>query len=235
MDSLTDPAHPAPTQPGTAQAATPPPAPSPVKVTRDPEGTRARILAAATEEFARYGLGGARVDRIAEAAGTNKRMLYYHVGNKESLYLAVLEGAYEHIRATERQLSLETLNPPDAIARLIGFTWQYFIDHPEFMALLNIENLHRAELLKDSDKVPSMHSPFVQLIADVLERGVAQGIFRAGVDPVQLYISIAGLSYFYLSNVHTLSVIFRRDLMAEPEKAARLAHMVELVLQSLRA
>lgn len=214
---------------------TDPPPPTVTKVTRDPEGTRARILAAATEEFARYGLGGARVDRIAEAAGTNKRMLYYHVGNKESLYLAVLEGAYEHIRVTERTLSLETLNPPDAIARLIGFTWRYFIDHPEFMALLNIENLHRAELLKTSDKVPSMHSPFVQMIAEVLERGVEQGIFRVGVDPVQLYISIAGLSYFYLSNVHTLSVIFRRDLMAEPAQAARLDHMVELVLQSLRA
>ncbi|MCG5240903.1 TetR family transcriptional regulator [Azospirillum doebereinerae] len=210
-------------------------APAPAKVTRDPEGTRARILAAATEEFARHGLGGARVDRIAEAAGTNKRMLYYHVGNKESLYLAVLEGAYEHIRVTERTLSLETLSPPDAIARLIGFTWQYFIDHPEFMALLNIENLHRAELLRGSDKVPSMHSPFVRMIGDVLARGVEQGIFRTGVDAVQLYISIAGLSYFYLSNVHTLSVIFGRDLMAEPEKAARLSHMVELVLHSLRA
>lgn len=207
----------------------------PAKVTRDPEGTRARILAAATEEFARHGLGGARVDRIAEAAGTNKRMLYYHVGNKESLYLAVLEGAYEHIRVTERTLSLETLSPPEAIARLIGFTWQYFIDHPEFMALLNIENLHRAELLKGSDKVPSMHSPFVRLIGDVLKRGVEQGLFRDGVDAVQLYISIAGLSYFYLSNVHTLSVIFGRDLMAEDEKAVRLSHMVELVLHSLRA
>lgn len=228
MDSLTDPPQPAAAPPAA------PPGAAPAKVTRDPEGTRARILAAATEEFARHGLGGARVDRIAEAAGTNKRMLYYHVGNKESLYLAVLEGAYEHIRVTERTLSLETLNPPDAIARLIGFTWQYFIDHPEFMALLNIENLHRAELLKTSDKVPSMHSPFVQMIAEVLKRGVEQGIFRAGVDPVQLYISIAGLSYFYLSNVHTLSAIFRRDLMAEPAQAARLAHMVELVLQSLR-
>ena len=204
------------------------------KATRDPEGTRARILAAATEEFARHGLGGARVERIAEAAGTNKRMLYYHVGNKESLYLTVLEGAYEHIRAAERTLSLETLDPPDAIARLIGFTWQYFIDHPEFMALLNTENLHRAELLKTSQKVHAMHSPFVQLLADVLARGAAQGLFRTGVDPVQLYISIAGLAYFYLSNVHTLSVIFGRDLLAEEAKDARLNHMVELVLASLR-
>ena len=205
------------------------------KVTRDPEGTRARILAAATEEFARHGLGGARVERIAEVAGTNKRMLYYHVGNKEGLYLAVLEGAYERIRVAERTLSLETLTPPEAIARLIQFTWQYFLDNPEFMALLNTENLHRAELLKTSKKVHAMHSPFVQMIADVLKRGVAAGVFRPGVDPVQLYISIAGLAYFYLSNVHTLSVIFGRDLLAETEKTARLTHMVELVLSSLRA
>ncbi|WP_448206695.1 TetR family transcriptional regulator [Azospirillum sp. sgz302134] len=205
------------------------------KATRDPEGTRARILAAATEEFARHGLGGARVERIAEVAGTNKRMLYYHVGNKESLYLAVLEGAYERIRVAERTLSLETLAPPEAIARLIGFTWQYFLDHPEFMALLNIENLHKADLLKTSQKIHAMHSPFVQMIADVLKRGVATGVFRPGVDPVQLYISIAGLAYFYLSNVHTLSVVFGRDLLAEDAKAARLNHMVELVLSSLRA
>jgi len=229
MDSLTDTPDPAP--PASAPAGG---AAAPVKATRDPEGTRARIMAAATEEFARYGLGGARVDRIAEQAGTNKRMLYYHVGNKEELYLAVLEDAYAHIRDTERTLNLDKLAPPEAIARLIGFTWQYFIDHPEFMALLNIENLHRAELLKTSGQVQSMHSPFVQMIGDVLARGVKQGVFRTGVDAVQLYISIAGLSYFYLSNVHTLSVIFGRDLLADPAKDERLDHMVELVLKSLR-
>ncbi|PWC31861.1 TetR family transcriptional regulator [Azospirillum sp. TSO22-1] len=192
------------------------------------------MLAAARDEFARHGLGGARVDRIAEAAGTNKRMLYYHVGNKEELYLAVLEAAYADIRAAERALSLETLAPPDAIARLISFTWQYFIEHPEFLALLNTENIHRAEHLKRSQNVATMHSPFVRLIADVLARGEADGVFRAGVDPVQLYISIAALAYFYLSNVHTLSAIFGRDLLAESAKSERLAHMTELVLASLR-
>ncbi|HYH38226.1 MAG TPA: TetR/AcrR family transcriptional regulator [Azospirillum sp.] len=201
---------------------------------RDPEGTRARILIAARDEFARHGLGGARVDRIAEAAGTNKRMLYYHVGNKEELYLAVLEAAYADIRAAERDLSLETLAPPDAIARLIAFTWQYFIEHPEFLALLNTENIHRAEHLRRSQNVATMHSPFVRLIADVLARGEADGVFRAGVDPVQLYISIAALAYFYLSNVHTLSAIFGRDLLADSAKSERLAHMTELVLASLR-
>ncbi len=203
-------------------------------VSRDPEGTRARILAAARDEFARYGLGGARVDRIAEAAGTNKRMLYYHVGNKEGLYLAVLEATYADIRAAERELSLEKLAPSDAIARLIAFTWQYFIEHPEFLALLNNENIYRAKHLKGSRNVQSMHSPFVLLIADVLKRGEAEGVFRPGMDPVQLYISIAALAYFYLSNAHTLSAIFGRDLLAQPAKDERLAHMTELVLSALR-
>lgn len=218
----------------TMDAITAPKKPRKTGTPRDPEGTRARILAAARDEFARYGLGGARVDRIAAAADTNKRMLYYHVGNKESLYLAVLEAAYADIRAAERKLSLETLAPPDAIARLIAFTWQYFIEHPEFLALLNNENIYRAKHLVGSQNVKSMHSPFVLLIADVLKRGEADGVFRPGVDPVQLYISIAALAYFYLSNAHTLSAIFGRDLLAEPAKDERLAHMTELVLAALR-
>jgi AcrR family transcriptional regulator len=201
---------------------------------RDPEGMRRRILAAATVEFARSGFGGARIDRIAKAAGANKRMLYYHVGNKEDLYLAVLEQTYERIRGEERKLNLEALAPRDAIARLVAFTWQHYLDYPEFIALLNNENLHRARHLKRSKKIKELHSPFVALIADVLRRGAASGELRAGIDPVQLYISIASLSYFYQSNSSTLSVIFGRDLLAENARAARLAHMTDLVLAALR-
>lgn len=200
---------------------------------RDPEGMRLRILEAATEEFSRHGLSGARIDRIAKAAGANKRMIYYHVGNKEGLYLAVLEGTYARIRDAERKLNLEAQAPAEAIATLIRFTWQYFIEHPEFLALLNTENLHGARYLKRSGKVKEMHSPFVALIGDVLRRGEKSGEFRAGVDPVQLYISIASLAYFYLSNKATLSVIFGRDLLAEKAKAERLAHMTRLVLDAL--
>jgi AcrR family transcriptional regulator len=201
---------------------------------RDPEGMRKRILEAATAEFARHGYGGARIDRIAKAAGANKRMLYYHVGKKDVLYLAILEGAYEHIRAAERCLNLEALAPGEAIAKLIAFTWQYYLDNPEFIALLNNENLHRARYLKRSSKVKQLHSPFVELIANVLRRGAASGELRRGVDPVQLYISIASLSYFYQSNSATLGVIFGRDLLAPAARAARLAHMTDLVLSALR-
>ena len=194
---------------------------------------RIRILEAAKKEFAAHGLAGARVDRIAAQADANKRMLYYHVGNKEDLYLAVLEAAYEQIRVEERSLDLEHLDPPDAIERLIGFTWNYFLRNPEFLALLNTENLERARHLKRSDKVKSMHSPFVEMIRTVVLRGVESGDFKVAMDPVQLYISIAALSFFYLSNSATLGVIFGRDLLAKQAKDERLAHMVALILAEL--
>jgi AcrR family transcriptional regulator len=204
-----------------------------LKWQRDPEGMRRRILEAAKQEFAAHGLAGARVDRIAANAGANKRMLYYHVGKKDDLYLAVLEGAYEQIRVEERGLDLEHLDPPRAIERLIDFTWNYFIRNPEFLALLNTENLARARHLKRSTKVKSMHSPFVEMIRTVVTRGVESGDFVVAVDPVQLYISIAALCFFYLSNSATLSVIFGRDLLTKEAKDERLAHMVALVLAAL--
>lgn len=204
-----------------------------LKWQRDPEGMRIRILEAAKQEFAAHGLAGARVDRIAAKAGANKRMLYYHIGKKDDLYLAVLEGAYEKIRAEERGLDLEQLDPPEAIACLIDFTWNYFLHNPEFLALLNTENLARAQHLKRSTKVKSLHSPFVEMIRAVVRRGVERGDFQVAVDPVQLYISIAALSFFYLSNSATLSVIFGRDLLTKQARDERLAHMVSLVLAAL--
>ena len=200
------------------------------KLVRDPERTRARILDAARAEFAAHGLGGARVDRIASQADANKRMLYYYFGNKDDLFLAVLEGAYEHIREAEKALRLTEIDPPEAIRRLVAFTWEYYLDHPEFMTLLNSANLHRARHLEKSTKVRSMHSPFVAMIEEILERGRKAGVFRAGVDPVQLYVSIAALTYFYLGNKYTLSAIFGRDLLSPRARAERLAHMTELVL-----
>jgi AcrR family transcriptional regulator len=204
-----------------------------LKWQRDPEGMRLRILDAAKQEFAAHGLAGARVDRIAAKAGANKRMLYYHVGKKDDLYLAVLEGAYEKIRVEERGLDLEHLDPPEAIERLISFTWNYFLENPEFLALLNTENLGGARHLKRSTKVKSMHSPFVEMIRRVVRRGVESGDFQVSVDPVQLYISIAALGFFYLSNSATLSVIFGRDLLAKEARDERLDHMVALVLAAL--
>jgi AcrR family transcriptional regulator len=200
---------------------------------RDPQGMRQRILDAAMAEFARHGLGGARIDRIAKAAGANKRMIYYHVGDKEALYLVILEATYERIRVAERRLNLEALGPRAAIARLLAFTWQYYIDNPEFLALLNEENLHRARYLRKSRKVKDMHSPFVTLIADILQRGERSGDVRPGIDPVQLYISIAGLCYFYQSNSATLGTIFGRDLLEQGARDERLAHMTDLLIAAI--
>lgn len=199
-------------------------------IRRDPARSRSRILAAALEEFSRHGLGGARVDRIAARAGANKRMLYYYYGNKEDLFLAVLESRYAHIRRAELGLHLGALAPLEGIRRLVEFTWDYYLAHPEFLTLLNSENLHRARHLRRSRQIAAMHSPLVATLRDLLERGAREGKFRRGVDPVQLYISIAGLGYFYLSNRHTLSTIFERDLLAPRSKAERLKHMTGLVL-----
>jgi AcrR family transcriptional regulator len=176
------------------------------------------------------GGGGAPLDRIAARAGANKRMLYYYFGNKDDLFLAVLEESYRRIRKAERALHLADLDPRAAMRRLVEFTWNYYLEHPEFLTLLNSENLHRGRHVRRSKDVVAMHSPFVAMIQQVLERGAKRGEFRRGVDPVQLYISIAGLGYFYLSNRHTLSTIFERDLLAGRHKAERLKHMTELVL-----
>lgn len=205
-----------------------------VPVRRDPAKNQERILKAATAEFARHGLGGARVDRIAERAGANKRMLYYYYGNKEALFLAVMEASYLRIRNAERSLKLGETDPAEGIRRLVEFTWAYYLKHPEFLTLLNSENLHQARHIKRSKDIPAMHSPFVATIEDLLKRGVKAGQFRRGVDAVQLYISIASLSYFYQSNRHTLSTVFARDLFEPKHRAERLKHMVELVLGYLR-
>jgi AcrR family transcriptional regulator len=196
--------------------------------------TRQRILNAATREFARHGLGGARVDRIAARAGANKRMLYYYFGDKDGLFLAALEERYAHIRNAERSLELEHLDPERAVRRLVQFTWKYFLEHPEFMTLLNSENLHQGRHVRRSRRVREMHSHLVALLRDVLRRGEREGLFRKGVDPVQLYISIAGEGYFYLSNRYTLSRIFDRDLMAPRALAGRSRHIAEMILNALR-
>ncbi|MFO1306453.1 MAG: TetR/AcrR family transcriptional regulator [Burkholderiales bacterium] len=199
-------------------------------ITRNAGRTQAAILDAATHEFARHGLGGARVDQIAARAHTNKRMLYYYFGDKDDLFLAVLERAYEHIRGEEQKLRLTDLPPAQGVTRLIRFTWKYFLAHPEFITLLNSENLHRATHLKRSRKIRAMHSPLLATLSEVLVRGAREGVFRRNVDPMHLYVSIAALGYFYLSNNPTLSTIFGRDLMAPRARSARLAHIEALVL-----
>ncbi len=202
---------------------------------RDPIRTRETILMAAQEEFSAKGLAGARVDEIARRARANKRMIYHYFGSKEGLYLAALERVYEGLRGDERKLRLDHLDPEAAIQRLIEFNFDYSRAHPELINLINTENLHRACHLRRSKKVRELHTPFVRLIEGILKRGVASGVFRRGIDPVQLYITIAAVGYFYLSNNWTLSAIFGRDLGAGAACARRRRHNVDMILNAIRA
>ena len=201
---------------------------------RDADRSRAVILEAATEAFAELGLGGARVDEIARRAGVNKALLYHYFGNKEALFVAVLEATYARIRGAEAALDLERFAPEEAMIRLVDFTWCYFQEHPEFIHLVNSENLHRARHLEQSDRLHEMHHPLVERIREILDRGVSRGVFRTGVDPVQLYITIASLGYFYLSNAHTLGVVFSRNLLSQRSRGARRRHIQEVVAGYLR-
>ncbi|PWB63436.1 MAG: TetR family transcriptional regulator [Bradyrhizobiaceae bacterium] len=203
-------------------------------VGRDPERTRAAILAAATREFTAKGLTGARVDAIARRAGANKRMIYHYFGDKEGLYIAVLEDTYAAIRRAEIGLDLGHRDPVDGMRELVLFTWRYFIEHPEFLSLLGTENLHRAVHLKKSKRIRNLHNPLVDMISGLLERGAKAKLFRKGVDPVELYITIASLGFFYMSNRHTLSTIFGVDLSAPERLEVRGRHIVDVVLSYLR-
>ena len=202
---------------------------------RDPERTRSTILATATAEFSRKGLDGARVDEIARRSGANKRMIYHYFGGKEGLYLAVLEKSYTAIRTAEFDLKLADQDPIEGMRTLVRFTWKYLTAHPEFLSLLATENLHRATNLKKLPHIRKLHSPLIAMISELLQRGAKRKLFRKGVDPMQLYISIAALGFFYLSNKYTLSTIFGRDLNESAALNKRESHIADLVLGFLRA
>ena len=201
------------------------------KQQRDPEETKRRILAAAKMEFARHGLGGARVDVIAARAKANKRMMYHYFGNKEALFRHVLEDAYGDFRSAEAALNLDSHAPVDALKALIAFNWRYFLANPEFITLVNSENLHKARHVKGSKRMKEMSRPFVGRMQALLERGAAAGVFRKGLDPVQMNITIAAIAYHYLTNRFTGAIVFERDLMADAALAARLAFNTDTILR----
>jgi TetR/AcrR family transcriptional regulator len=201
---------------------------------RDPDRTRAAILAAAVHEFSQRGYEGARVEAITRRAKVNKRMLYHYFGGKDGLYLAVLEGRYADIRSAEEKLDLTHREPVESMRQLIRFTWNYFLDHPEFLSILATENQHRARFVAQSERIVQLNSPLIDALRLVLAHGAAAGIFKRGIDPVQLYISIAALGYFYLSNRWTLSAIFRRNLVGEAELADWGGHIETMILAYLR-
>lgn len=212
-----------------------PAATAPRPRTRDAEATKTRILEAAKREFAKNGLGGARVDVIAEKARANKRMIYHYFESKEGLFQTVLENAYVDIRTAEQKLNLDHLDPKAALERLVRFTWDYYLRNPEFITLVNSENLHRAKHLKKSEVVKVYSRKFVSMVKTILDRGEAAGVFRPGVDPVQLNITIAAIGYYYLTNRFTGAIVFERDLMAKEALEERLRFNIDTILRLVAA
>ncbi len=198
---------------------------------RDARVTKNLILASAKSEFARLGLGGARVDMIADKACVNKRMIYHYFGSKEKLFQTVLEEAYLDIRNAEQDLALDHLPPREALETLVRFTWDYYLENPEFIRLVNSENLHRARHLQQSDRIRAASRRFVEMVRNLLDRGVADGVFREGIDPVQLNITIAAIGYYYLTNRYTGAILFERDFMNTVALDQRLRFNIDTILR----
>ncbi|HPU53460.1 MAG TPA: TetR/AcrR family transcriptional regulator [Burkholderiaceae bacterium] len=196
---------------------------------RDAEATRARILKAAVREFARHGFAGARGERVARAARSSERMVYYYFTNKEGLFRAALETVYASLRDAERALRLDDQDPLAALESFCRFVWDYYLKHPEFIGLVNTENLQQARHLRRSPRLGELVSPVVGLLAELLDRGRREGVIRADLDPAQLYVSIASLGYFYLSNQHTLSAVLGRELLAPDHLQAHWRSAAEMI------
>src|SRR5579859_4646606 len=179
---------------------------------RDAERTRAEILDVATAEFAERGYSGARVDEIADRTRTTKRMIYYYFGGKEQLYIAVLERAYSQLRDAEQTLDVDHLEPLRAIRELAELTFDHHERHPEFLRLVAIENIHRAEHINRSSVLTSINTRAVDLIARILRRGREQGAIRRDVDPLDVHMLISAFCVFRTANRHTFQAIFERDL-----------------------
>ena len=201
----------------------------------DAEATRRNIIAVATEEFARNGLAGARIDEIAARTATSKRMIYYYFKDKEGLYLTVLEEAYRRIRAIEATLDLEHLPPIEALKKLVRFTFDYQNANEDFIRLVMIENIHDAAYLGRSKVIQALNVTVIDAIRRLCERGVAEGVFREGLDPVDLHWSISALCFFNVSNRATFSRIFKCDMASPRALAARRAGIVDMILRHVLA
>ncbi len=201
---------------------------------RDAERSRQRILHFAAEEFAKKGYDGARVDEIVRRCKVSKNLIYHYFHSKEALFIAVLETAYASLRQRQEAMGLETSDPVEGISKLVIQTFRYWNEARDFIAYLNSENLYQAKHIRKSNFITSTYPGLIENIRDLLARGEKQGIFRSGVDPIQLYISISALAYHFFSNQSTFSVIFGKDFSGANVLRLRLEHTVELVLGYLR-
>jgi len=202
---------------------------------RDADLTRARILKAARHEFMRHGYSGARVGRISSSGRSSDRMIYYYFGSKEALYISVLESVYTELGAAESRLALDESRPVEALRTLIAFTWRYYLEHPEFVALLSNENLQRGRHIAKSLSVAKLSRPVLDILGRVLAEGERQGLFLPGLDVRHVYVTLAALGYFYLSNRYTLSSFLDRDLMRREECDAWLEEITRVLMASVAA
>ncbi|MDZ7918972.1 TetR/AcrR family transcriptional regulator [Rhodoferax sp.] len=205
----------------------------PATRTNDPARTMAGILEVATKEFAAKGLSGARIDAIAEATHTSKRMIYYYYGSKEGLYVAVLEESYRRMRQIEGQLHLEDMEPEAALRRLVEFTFDRHADNEDFIRLVMNENIEQGSYLAQSKTIQQLNVPAIQAIRQLYDRGVQQGVFRPGLDPVDIHASISALTFFNVSNRHTFGLIFK-DKAQDAQSDARRASITEMVVRFVR-
>jgi AcrR family transcriptional regulator len=194
----------------------------------------ADIIDVATREFAEKGLEGARVDLIAEAMRTSKRMIYYYFGSKEALYVSVLEEAYRRAREIEAGLKLDHLQPREALRKVVAFTIDYQLANPQFVRLVMNENMHRGAYLARSKVIQCLNAPAIRVLRSVCDRGVAAGVFRADVDPVDLHMSISALSFFNVANRHTFSLIFGSETATPSGAAARRESIVAMVMRHVQ-
>ncbi|ACI51982.1 transcriptional regulator, TetR family [Gluconacetobacter diazotrophicus PA1 5] len=202
---------------------------------RDAEATQKRILSSARREFATSGLAGARVDIIAEKAEAKKRMIYHYFGNKEALFTRILEDAYIDLYQAEQKLDLDHLDPRSALDHFVRFTWNYYLKNPDFITLVNSENLHCGVHLQDSAVLRSVSQNRLRMLENLLKRGEKDGVFRPGIDAMQLHISIAAVGYYYITNRYTGIIIFKRDFMSKDMLDKRVDFNVESILRIVQA
>ena len=198
-----------------------------------PEANRARMLAAAIDEFAARGFKGASMDAIAARTDTTRALINYYFGSKEKLYIAVLEQVYAEIREAEGSLDLDHLEPADAIRRIVEFTYNYYLEHEGFVRLVVAENQARGRHLKKSKAMRTLNRPIIERLARVIERGQAAGLFRRDADPVEIHKSIAALGMFNVTNQYTFGGIFQRDMGARGDVARRRTMVADLILSYL--
>jgi TetR/AcrR family transcriptional regulator, upper aerobic nicotinate degradation pathway regulator len=196
--------------------------------------TRDAILKAATKIFAKHGFSGGRIDEISKAAKSYDRMIYYYFGSKEDLFIAVLEDMYKRFNEAETALELDTEQPVQALTDVISFMWSYYQRNPEFITLLNDENLHRGKHISKSLRAKEYSSPAIQVLEGVLAAGARKKVFRAGLSARDVYLMVAALNYFYLSNRFTLSAFLGEKLEAPEAQSHWQSFVVESVLRTVR-